>query len=582
MGDAAYLRAHKHLWELPISRTLFAAIKARAPDPLGAIVRDLVVIWCGAEDGPKSAGIKEAVQLLHAAATGATRPMTGRELLLAAAGLPLPFGDAEADDPARLKEVIARLTAEKEAAVADAENNALARAARTSMDAPPAEHSAPPLPPGLAEFEPLQKVERVAAFKEPLKALEKAFAAEPTGAAANALSTKTAELRTTLEGLIAERCEEAGLIGSCDKAVTAGAELFTGVYDSVNAMIGSTEAAGVAELRRELSAERLTARVGRDGAKAQQRTADLLKLYADAVGARSLSNGLIKELAKAHGVKLPEKPTPLKATIRILEKALLRPDAPGKVDKICDVVRDMLTCEGMAGIAALVRAFLDDERIVVVRVKDRFDTPSGGGWRDVMINYYHVADGAKHVCEVQIVHSSLLTARKGLPGHAIYNVVRNANELLECVGLEKEGRPKGVAVCSRVEWLVEVLGEDQEPVVRLAATRRLEEVAPEALAERGVSVKMLGDGLVDAVRAKKSDAEVLRYVIKEVVEQEGLIKRAAQAGASGEVVSAMLAAAEVTEIGLVRVAEMECTRTRAWARGGPPVRASDAGRPHRL
>ena len=42
-----------------------------------------------------------------------------------------------------------------------------------------------------------------------------------------------------------------------------------------------------------------------------------------------------------------------------------------------------------------------------------------------MINYYLVADEAKHICELQIVHALLLTARKGLPGHAVYNVVHN-------------------------------------------------------------------------------------------------------------------------------------------------------------
>lgn len=145
---------------------------------------------------------------------------------------------------------------------------------------------------------------------------------------------------------------------------------------------------------------------------------------------------------------------------------------------------------------------LQDSAIVVVRIKDRINTPWGGGWRgvlpalypwtskfspfgsrlpcplvtrglgsrpvntDIMINYYFVSDEAKHVCELQLVHaphrvmricvcvcacvlscihaaydackcqcafaqvhSSMLTARKGLPGHVIYNVVRNASEL---------------------------------------------------------------------------------------------------------------------------------------------------------
>ena len=46
-----------------------------------------------------------------------------------------------------------------------------------------------------------------------------------------------------------------------------------------------------------------------------------------------------------------------------------------------------------------------------------------------MINFYLVADSNKHICEVQLVHNMMMTARKGLPGHAVYNRVRNASEL---------------------------------------------------------------------------------------------------------------------------------------------------------
>ena len=45
----------------------------------------------------------------------------------------------------------------------------------------------------------------------------------------------------------------------------------------------------------------------------------------------------------------------------------------------------------------------------------------------------------EHVFEIQIVHRDLLVARAGLPGHAIYHVVRAASELLERCGLGCEG-----------------------------------------------------------------------------------------------------------------------------------------------
>ena len=105
---------------------------------------------------------------------------------------------------------------------------------------------------------------------------------------------------------------------------------------------------------------------------------------------------------------------------------------------------------------------------MVVRVKDRFKHPSGGGWRDVMINFYVVSDGAKHVCEVQLVHKSLLTARKGLPGHVIYGIVRNATEVLEFLGLLiKSEREAGLWALVNAGWgreAVERLGLGLLPV----------------------------------------------------------------------------------------------------------------------
>ena len=85
----------------------------------------------------------------------------------------------------------------------------------------------------------------------------------------------------------------------------------------------------------------------------------------------------------------------------------------------------------------------------VVRLKDRFvAAPSAGGWRDLMINFVVVGDKLQHVCELQIVHEMMLTARKGLPGHEIYNIVRNASELMESSGQEREllGRLEAKAV----------------------------------------------------------------------------------------------------------------------------------------
>ena len=115
----------------------------------------------------------------------------------------------------------------------------------------------------------------------------------------------------------------------------------------------------------------------------------------------------------------------------------LRPgDGRGKAERVCDIVRDMFVAESMEAVAEVVRLLREASAIEIVRVKDRFTTPSAGGWRDLMINYTLAGDA--HCCEVQICHNSLLVARKGLPGHAIYGRVRNANELLGRLGLLDE------------------------------------------------------------------------------------------------------------------------------------------------
>jgi len=41
-----------------------------------------------------------------------------------------------------------------------------------------------------------------------------------------------------------------------------------------------------------------------------------------------------------------------------------------------------------------------------------------------------VAGTNAHICELQVAHSTMLMARKGMPGHAVYNVVRNVVEMI--------------------------------------------------------------------------------------------------------------------------------------------------------
>jgi hypothetical protein len=61
-----------------------------------------------------------------------------------------------------------------------------------------------------------------------------------------------------------------------------------------------------------------------------------------------------------------------------------------------------------------------------------------------MINFTLASDANRHVCELQLAHDLMLTARKGLPGHVVYARVRNATEILEKLELDPERRSHSI------------------------------------------------------------------------------------------------------------------------------------------
>ena len=161
--------------------------------------------------------------------------------------------------------------------------------------------------------------------------------------------------------------------------------------------------------------------------------------------------------------------TGLKATKRVVEKAALRPgEGRGRTDRVCDVVRAMLVAKDMRTVGAIAEALrtLQAEGLIeVLRIKDRFAQPSGGGWRDLMVNLVVLGDegAVRHVCEVQVAHEMMLTARKGLPGHEVYAVQRNAAEFIESCGLEAELRRAMVqALKKEGKTHVEILSEFED------------------------------------------------------------------------------------------------------------------------
>ena len=196
--------------------------------------------------------------------------------------------------------------------------------------------------------------------------------------------------------------------------IDIGHSKFEPVYNSTFDAISSSEEAGATEcsdaVRRLIDAAQ--------GKRATQKSDDVVQLYAAAASIREQVRRLMKAVAGETGAELAEIPEKarrrhgLKQIVRIVEKCALRPDEPGKADRVCDIVRDMFSVSSMEQMAKVAVALLSCSEIAIVRVKDRNAEASAGGWRDIMINFVLVGDENAHVCEVQLVHKKMLLQRK--------------------------------------------------------------------------------------------------------------------------------------------------------------------------
>ena len=239
---------------------------------------------------------------------------------------------------------------------------------------------------------------------------------------------KLKQLQPLYAETIARRCNEDNVIPTCDNVLSSSSRIFSDVYLAVwNLVIFTDEdaiddyVAAVGIMKRKAEEE---------GGQARQRYRDIATVYSQAAAVHRMFSKFMKQVQEETHAKL-DLPKSLKSIARILEKSLFGRD-PGSAESVCDVVRGMLTVSSMVTVTKVAFAFLENQQIVIVRIKDRFvEKPSPGGWRDLMINFYFIADPHRHVCEVQVVHSRMLVARQGLPGHLIYDRVRNAQEILE-------------------------------------------------------------------------------------------------------------------------------------------------------
>ena len=243
-----------------------------------------------------------------------------------------------------------------------------------------------------------------------------------------------------------------------------------------------------------------------------QRSKELLAIYDTAGQALPLFGAVLEEVAaraQDAGVIVQTRAAPLKHVFRVLQKHATRIDggAPTEFETACDIVRGSIVCESMGDLLVVLELLLalqEEGKIIIVRVKDRFGRPTAAGWADAMINFVCCSGGAAaaaHVCELQLVHATMLKARKEFGGHAAYAAFREAAELLEfAVG----GVLVAAATAAVAPLAVPVAAVRAAVAAALVATEAEEEAALEAVA--------VAQALVSGGKARMWDAGVREWV----------------------------------------------------------------------
>jgi hypothetical protein len=237
-----------------------------------------------------------------------------------------------------------------------------------------------------------------------------------------------ARIRATAEPYTGE-----GQIKRLLAIVAAGNKLYFGIYHGVLDMVRSNDDYG------EFSA--LLNSVTPDRSRFPQRTADLAAIYSAAALALPLFGKVLEDTVQRAGAAVETRVAPLKHVFRVLQKHATRVDggAPTEFETACDIVRGSIVCECMSDLLDVLQLLLameNEGRVKIVRIKNRFQTPTAAGWADARVNFVCFGGGAAaagHVCELQLVHTTMLKARKEFGGHQAYAAFREAAELLDFV-----------------------------------------------------------------------------------------------------------------------------------------------------
>ena len=142
----------------------------------------------------------------------------------------------------------------------------------------------------------------------------------------------------------------------------------------------------------------------------------------------------------------------------------------------------MLVVNSMRDVAKVlecITAMAKEGKIVVVRVKDRYiKSPSAGGWRDDLINFYVKSHRGKieHIGELQVAHSQVRSGG-----------VCAAARVCRCAGARVCGCPCGLACVRECDliWLETFLSCQHAVHCNVVAPSSLQLAEPARSLNRG-------------------------------------------------------------------------------------------------